>query len=285
MYKKIIPALLAFSAVCAHASDYFVVVPLKGKADAMCALPWGGMLPAGESVTAYSISNPVFGVSCASVAEERQCGAGKLSGEYTNQTCVEALSTTTWDVNNVWANSASKTSAEGPRVTLWNGNLTVAEGSGGYSDGAPYAYATQARSTGKWYFEFYVHNTLYRDLYLGLAAGHPASWEASLMSNAEGGVWAGSASGPAISYGAGSRLGFAVDLDTNKVWVSHNCVWTAGTPDAGTPSATLVGRTMAIRPAWHGSSTWAYGYQNQVTANFGNSAFGCTVPTGFTPGW
>lgn len=285
MYKNLTAIGLSLIASCACASDYFVVAPFRGKAEAACALPWGSTLATGKTVTAYSASNPPFGVSCASISEELSCSAGKLSGTFTNQTCTEALSTTTWDVNNVWANSGGKTSASGPRVTIWNGNLTVAEGSGGFSDGAPYAYATQARTTGKWYFEFYVHNTLYRDLYLGLAAGHPASWSASLMSEAAGGGWAGSASGSAVTYSGGSRLGFAVDLDTNQVWVSHNCAWTAGTPGSGTPSATLSGRTMAVRPAWHGNSTWAYGYQNQVTANFGNTAFGCQVPTGFAPGW
>lgn len=49
-----------------------------------CALPWGGSIPGGQSVTAYQIDRAV---SCTSVAEVRTCSDGTLSGSYALRTC------------------------------------------------------------------------------------------------------------------------------------------------------------------------------------------------------
>ena len=277
---------LAGAAHATSLTDYYVVVPLPGKAQAACTTPWNTLIKSGDQVTAYANPNPAFGTSCEAVAQVRQCSAGVLSGDasFSYKDCVPQLSTTTWDPNNIWANGGVKTTGNGPRVTLWNNNLTVAEGSGGYSDGSPFAYTTQARSAGKWYFEILVNNTLYRDLYLGFGNGLPTGWSATIMSEFSGG-WGGSASGSQPYFTGATRVGFAVDLDSNKVWLSTNCNWTTGTPGVAAPAATLTGRSGAIKPMWHGGYTWAYGYQNQVTANFGNEAFACPVPAGFTAGW
>ncbi len=50
-----------------------------------CALPWGGAITNGASVTAYSSSAPAD--SCSSTSETRTCSNGVLSGSYTNQAC------------------------------------------------------------------------------------------------------------------------------------------------------------------------------------------------------
>jgi hypothetical protein len=51
-----------------------------------CTLPWGGSIADGQSVTAYSTSNP-GSANCPSVAQTRTCTNGSLSGSYTSQTC------------------------------------------------------------------------------------------------------------------------------------------------------------------------------------------------------
>jgi hypothetical protein len=49
-----------------------------------CALPWGGTLPEGASVTAYQAAS---GPTC--VSETRTCTNGVLSGDYQNQSCTD----------------------------------------------------------------------------------------------------------------------------------------------------------------------------------------------------
>jgi len=52
---------------------------------ANCALPWGGTLANGQSVTAYASGTVANGQQC--VAETRTCTNGVLSGSYTYQNC------------------------------------------------------------------------------------------------------------------------------------------------------------------------------------------------------
>lgn len=49
-----------------------------------CALPWGGTIAHGASVTAYQVTTHA---NCASVSQTRTCSNGVLSGSYTNQAC------------------------------------------------------------------------------------------------------------------------------------------------------------------------------------------------------
>lgn len=55
-----------------------------------CALPWGGTIANGASVTAYQNAAP-NGTAC--VSQSRNCAAGTLSGTYTNQTCKAGCAT------------------------------------------------------------------------------------------------------------------------------------------------------------------------------------------------
>jgi hypothetical protein len=62
---------------------------------AVCALPWGGTINQGQSVTAYSSPSVGVGQLCSAVAQTRTCGAtGTLSGSYTNQSCMQPTSVT-----------------------------------------------------------------------------------------------------------------------------------------------------------------------------------------------
>jgi hypothetical protein len=50
-----------------------------------CALPWGGTIADGDTVTAYQSASVACGSSCTS--QTRTCTNGTLSGGYTNQSC------------------------------------------------------------------------------------------------------------------------------------------------------------------------------------------------------
>ena len=74
---------------------------------------------------------------------------------------------------------------------------------------------------------------------------------------------------------------FALDMDAGSLWAGQNGTWyNAGNPATGTnPIAT--GITGKVYPAvsFYSSSV------NAFTANFGATAFGYTVPTGFMSGF
>jgi hypothetical protein len=61
-----------------------------------CPLPWGGSIPDGASVPAYSSPTAP---DCSTVDEIRTCAAGVLSGSFTHQTCapVACAGSWTWD--------------------------------------------------------------------------------------------------------------------------------------------------------------------------------------------
>jgi Salmonella virulence plasmid 65kDa B protein/Insecticide toxin TcdB middle/N-terminal region/FG-GAP-like repeat len=52
-----------------------------------CALPWGGTISNGQSVTAYSAANAPVGQACSAIAQTRTCTNGALSGSYAQQAC------------------------------------------------------------------------------------------------------------------------------------------------------------------------------------------------------
>jgi len=79
------------------------------------------------------------------------------------------------------------------------------------------------------------------------------------------------------SYSTGNVIGIALDMDAGKIWWSKNGVWqTSGDPAAGTsPAYTgLTGNLYAVAGL----------YASSLVANFGQSAFAYTVPSGFTGG-
>ena len=108
-----------------------------------CTLPWGGFLPDGQSVTAYSTPNPSG--SCSSVSETRTCVGGVLSGSYTYGSCNDgcASQTYSWTIGGKTCSGTVPALAHGGgttvtdstepttgsrTVTCQNGSLT---GSGG----------------------------------------------------------------------------------------------------------------------------------------------------------
>lgn len=77
--KTIIGASLALLSLAAAASDYYVVIPVKGAKAAItaCNLPWGGTLPVGQFYdgTLYSQAVVDEPASCASVTVSQSCKA------------------------------------------------------------------------------------------------------------------------------------------------------------------------------------------------------------------
>lgn len=68
---------------------------------AICALPWGGTIGQGQSVTAYSAASKPPGQLCSAATETRTCSAsGILSGSFTSQSCTNTTVTISSSSNN-----------------------------------------------------------------------------------------------------------------------------------------------------------------------------------------
>lgn len=88
-----------------------------------CALPWGGNLTDGSSVTAYSSATP-SGASCASVSQTRTCTGTSLSGSYTNGSCSSGCAGQSVS----WSSCAGTSSA-----LAHGGSVSVSNTNGGYT--------------------------------------------------------------------------------------------------------------------------------------------------------
>jgi hypothetical protein len=119
---------------------------------ALCALPWGGTISQGQSVTAYSVSVVSPPQVCASVAQTRTCGAsGVLNGSYANQSCVVRqpktiylTSGTSWAVPADWNNAINKIEVIGGGG---GGNGGGGSGNGGGGVGGGYSSVTNLTLT------------------------------------------------------------------------------------------------------------------------------------------
>lgn len=79
---------------------------------APCALPWGGSIASGQSVTAYSSANPPAGQACTTIAQTRTCTNGLLSGSYAQQSCA-AICALPWGGTIIAGESVTAYSAPG----------------------------------------------------------------------------------------------------------------------------------------------------------------------------
>jgi len=82
--------------------------------DPPCALPWGGSIPHGATITAWQDGNVPHGNSCFS--ETRACNAGTLSGSYQNASCTVSPEPVTCPVP---ASLGGGTLNVGGTVTAW----------------------------------------------------------------------------------------------------------------------------------------------------------------------
>lgn len=184
---------------------------------------------------------------------------------------------TTWNPSDKSAN-----------ITLSNANLTAVSGSG--SGGLGGVRGIAGRSSGKYYFE--VTSTTASSSYLGLALSTNTLFGNSTNAvgvNAGGSIFvSGSVQGSSVpGLGGGVILCIAVDLSASLIWfrVGASGSWnalsgTANNPATGTGGINIAAIAGTLYP-WFCTANAS----ENVTANFGASAFSGAVPSGFTAGW
>lgn len=171
-------------------------------------------------------------------------------------------------------------------VTLSGGNLVASMGTAN----SGFARAVHGKSSGKHYFEAVVAqngSTGVDECSVGLAtSSHTTSAALGYSSAAGWALWGWGGSGfrngsLVLSSSAmtnGAVVGFAVDLDNDRLWVSVNGTWLQGNPSAGT-SPLSTNLTGTIYPA---ACPWK---NNIITMRFNPAGHSYSPPTGFTAGW
>jgi hypothetical protein len=182
-------------------------------------------------------------------------------------------------------------------LVLSGGDLTVTRSAA--ADAWSSVRATQAKSTGKWYWEIQnIADGGVGYLMVGgmIASSSLASWPGgngadsfglqpniNLLNRYTSGSHNGSTPGTLAS--PGDYIYIAIDLDLGKVWmrISNMTDWLGGS--SGTPATTAnhifnIAANSTIYPA-----VGEYGVGQQITANFGAAPFNGSVPSGFNAGW
>ena len=171
--------------------------------------------------------------------------------------------------------------------TLTNGNTTVATGSG--SPSWSYITSTLGVNKGKWYWE--VKDTTSNSSIIGFASKLATANNDQLGESAcqwgvqENGRIRSAASDIAavgtFTYGQNDIVGFALDCDNNKIYVSVNGTYgNSGNPSTGANGITITapdasGGTGWYFPAFSDGNTTSDTYH----CNFGNGFFGTTAIT------
>jgi hypothetical protein len=163
-------------------------------------------------------------------------------------------------------------------VSYTNGNLSVSCGNGNQTP----ALVTIYPSSGKWYWEVIwssgsfarigVQNT---NVASADFAADSAGWR---WENNTGNIYNGSILATVSTYATGDVLGFCLDLDAGKFYVSKNGTWqNSAVPESGTgavatniPTSTLMSPAVAT-----GSGTSVFAF------NAGQRPFAYTPPSGF----
>lgn len=180
----------------------------------------------------------------------------------------------------------------GPDVVLSNNNLSIDSTSGTVDTGA---ITTQYLNTGKYYFEITLVNAGTGPKGCGIAV--PGTPYSQLISGTNGLIVIGNGTvflnGTSIlSIGAmvvGSPIYLAINLDFMLAWLKSapgnnwngNASYSPGSPGIGGVDISAVFSAKQTTPAVMINNDLG----QQFTANFGQSAFSGTVPSGFTPGW
>jgi len=182
----------------------------------------------------------------------------------------------TWDTNNTNSEynlsginnlTATKT------VQNWNAscNTQVASGGKHYCE-----ITVPHQATWHFYFGFTNSGSVDKDKYTGSFANSWAMYYTDLYA---GGAYQKTTNVQVQTPGPDVAM-LALDLDNNKFWYGVNGTWAdSGDPAAGTgETASSIGSAVAI-------SVSAYTTGQNFTANFGQSSFTHTVPTGFNSGF
>jgi hypothetical protein len=151
----------------------------------------------------------------------------------------------------------------------------------------------QSVSSGKYYFEMYVHSATNNSLGIGIADASLSN-SGSLWGQAAGGIvyygqsgnkFENTASvGFSSAFGPGSWLMCAFDMDAGKLWFGLNGNWIGANPSTGNSPASSIIKTYITNAKPFAN---AYYVGNSVEMNFGNgnsvnaNTFKYTPPTGF----
>ena len=199
-------------------------------------------------------------------------------------------------------------SNSGNTYNITNAGLTLTSDDSGAHKIVP---ATMPISSGKWYFEMILENTA-TNAYSGMglipwplpnhdyltnlpsstSTTNGFSWQSGTANNLV--FWTDYIGGsaryvtinPITASAIGDVMQIAVDIDNNKIWAGRNNVWydasggSTGNPSTGAnPTATNVSRYIGQYGAL--VPFVSAGSRNMVTANFGQTGFMYTPPTGF----
>lgn len=165
-------------------------------------------------------------------------------------------------------------------IVLSNGNLTAEKTEGSGWQGVR---STISKSSGKWYWEVKIdvastdHNMIGVGTSLETLTYPGDSLEGYSYYGYYGYKYHSSGASYGDTFTLNDVIGVALDLDNGKIWWAKNGVWQAsGDPSAGTNEAYsgLSGDFYAM--------VGLYSAGNKITANFGETAFQHTVPTGFS---
>lgn len=205
-------------------------------------------------------------------------------------TIVESVTAVSLEDGTIPLVSTSWNPADIHNITLSNGNLTATSGTGGA--GFAGVRAVSGKSSGKYYFE--ITTTTFSAAYVGLAKSTnnlTGNTTDAVALNAGGTILVNGAviSGVGtIGLGGGAIVGIAVDLTNSLIWfrVGASGSWNALSGSANNPATGIGGVNISTIAAtlFPMFSTASSSSQN-VTANFGASAFNGAVPSGFTSGW
>lgn len=191
--------------------------------------------------------------------------------------------------------------ADNLNLILSNGNLTATVEEPGSSAQAGCGRGTQARSTGKRYYEITINAT---DIDIALPIGlcddthtlavasmpgyHDNTGFILFATTYVGGtlLTAQTQSAiyfiPAVVFATNDVISFAVDLDLHLVWVAQNGTWigAGGAPGVGPGLdwGDLAGPAMKIFGELNSSGA---DFAPIITMNTGASAFAYTIPTGY----
>jgi hypothetical protein len=174
-----------------------------------------------------------------------------------------------------------------PNWVFSNDNLTVTNAT---ESNHRLAYATQAVTEGKWYWEVTIPSApfidsigvinmdLFKDGVSAYLSTYGAGWGYSTSVgrwDAGGGWVSAGAAPPALT--SNGVIGIALDCDNNKLWFRNASGWiNSGDPAAGTGPNFTRTTSVPVAPAFS-----KYANTGAYTFNFGLSAFTYTPPTGF----
>lgn len=196
-----------------------------------------------------------------------------------------ASATDTQSADTAVAHTTWNPSDTGGGVTLSGGNLVATNTS--LNTGVR---GVKGQSSGKYYFELnmttWASSTTAAGFGLSTAALN-GSWSGSTVVNKSGIIWVngGSTSVDIGSPVQGDTIGIAVDIPNNLVWcrIAPSGQWNAG--GAADPATGTGGVSISAMSGTQYPIAILFSVGDKVTANFGDSAFSGSVPSGFTSGW